>query len=201
MTTTNPLTPATCTNCCSSQIVPVIEGHPEGDLMTLVFQGKLALCGSFAISDGSAIWACSECGERVLDEKYCYDSNNLELVDTYNRTVNAVFDDFVSLEEADVRKLKGLSFLKGLARSYLENGHEIFFIESQNGDFQVSFGVSNENSAEQNSLLTEDRVAQMFEFIGDKRRAEFAIRIKKKEIKVFAEPQSAPLRIRIEKMS
>lgn len=201
VTTPNPHIPTTCSNCGSSQMVPTVQGHPDGDLVGLAFQGKLSFWGSFAISDGMAIWACAECGERVGEERYLYDSQNRELLDAYQRTIDAVFNDIVPLAEAEVRKLRGLRFIKGFARRILDKSNDLFFVERDNGGYRVIIGHDRGQIEEPNSLLTEDRVAQMIEAIGETNRAEFAVRIGKEEATIFAEKLLAPMGLKVGRVS
>lgn len=208
--TSNQFRPDKCERCYSNRIVPIIEGHPVGKSWILTLQKKIELCGSFAISNGSAIWACADCGGYITDDAYRMDESNRKLIEAYNDAVDNAFNSFEMIDEVEERKLMGLDFLCTLSRNFLSN--EFFEIEMEEDSFLIkNFDGSKlefDNSKfeldemdfkfDLNSLLTNDRFCQIDEYLGEEKTKEFSIRINKEECVAVA-TRVAPGRIQVKR--
>lgn len=157
-------------------------------------QGKLSHCGSFARDNGSAIWACADCGHYVTDDAYCMDESNPGLLQTYYDAIDQAFGNFEMIDEDEVRKLEGLNFLRSFSREYLRN--EFFEMEKTKETLFIIDEDGSKYDVDSEVPVFSQRFPYIEEYLGEEQTKEFSVRLNKEECVAIA-TRVAPGRIRV----
>ena len=196
--TSNQFKPEKCERCHSNRIIPIIEGSPTNrEALILDLQGKIKIGGCFEICNGSALWACADCGCCISDDAFCLEESNRELVKAYNEAVDNAFDSLEMIDEKELRKLKGLDLLCVLSKIFLSN--EFFELERGEESYLIKNIKGTELEFKLNSLLKLDCFCQMDEYLGEEKKKEFSVRINKEECVAVA-TRVAPGRIQVKRI-
>ncbi|QDU49449.1 hypothetical protein [Gimesia panareensis] len=172
----------------------MIQGHPNHESFILDVQGKLTHGGCLEICNGSAIWACADCGHYVTDDAYLMDELNTELMQTYYDAIDQAFESFEMIDEDEVRKIKGLKFLRGFTRKHMTDGffemektkETMFIIDAEGSRYDVDAELP----------VFSQRFPYIEEYLGESQTKEFSVRLNKEECVAIA-TRVAPGRIRV----